>query len=182
MIFDALGYHGDSCGDSWGIMGIHGVSCGMYGVSWGMYGFGICCAHLELLISKPVPDCVACGTTLPKFQSYGSWVTTVLRCHTIPYPITSTMGTTWPIWCDGRSVFRFRWTILWLITPITPIYGYLCGMLRISTHSTRPVPNWTRGPCETAPWWLLRCGLQCRGRRTSSGRHHHGMISKYTLW
>jgi len=97
MIFDALGYHGDSCGDSWGIMGIHGVSCGMYGVSWGMYGFGICCAHLELLISKPVPDCVACGTTLPKFQSYGSWVTTVLRCHTIPYPITSTMGTTWPI-------------------------------------------------------------------------------------
>jgi hypothetical protein len=121
------------------------------------------------------------ATTLPKFQSYGSWVTTVLRCHPIPYPITSTMGTTWPIWCDGRSVFRCRWTILWLITPITPIYGYLCGMLRISTHSTRPVPNWTRGPCETAPWWLLRCGLQCRGRRTSSGRHH-GMISKYTLW
>lgn len=25
------------------------------------------------------------ATTLPKFQSYGSWVTTVLRCHTIPY-------------------------------------------------------------------------------------------------
>ena len=184
----------------WGIMGYHGICMGYVWLCMVMVtSIGICCepagissAHDQRRDlptwsfwsrSREARTAWHVGhnaSQVPKLWKLGHNCSE-MSYHTIPYPITSTMGTTWPIWCDGRSVFRCRWTILWLITPITPIYGYLCGMLRISTHSTRPVPNWTRGPCETAPWWLLRCGLQCRGRRTSSGRHH-GMISKYTLW
>ena len=226
-------------GVSWGFMGYHGVSCGMYGYVWLWW------PQLESVVKPQGSAHDDQRQKLPTWSLidlearaglHGMWnnmeqrfpsskamqVGSQLFWDVIPYHTQSPPPWEPPglMWC-GRSVFRFRWTILWLITLNYPNLWifmwdvtlwwtnsllwkdppFLMGKSTINHHfplqtvsspegtdiytfytsQLTNLPTGLRGPCETAPWWLLRCGRQCRGRRTSSGRRH-GRISKHTLW